>query len=134
MSVGERLRFSKGQRLISNPQFRAVLNYRRRSSDGLLVVYAAPNNCVFSRLGVSVGRSFGTAIQRNRLKRLVREAFRLSQHEIPGQCDYVVMMAPRWKRKKAQSRKNPQAFHQLTLAQVRNSLVSLAQRINTGSQ
>lgn len=42
------------------------------------------------RLGVVVGRRFGTAVRRNRFRRVVREAFRLSQHQWPAGYDIVV--------------------------------------------
>ena len=89
----DRLRFSKDKRLVSNGQFKAVLDHRRRAGDRNLVLYVAPNDCGLARLGVSVGKGCGNAVVRNRLKRLVREAFRLSQNRIPPGFDYVVMIA-----------------------------------------
>ena len=131
----KRLGFSKDKRLLSNDQFRSVLNRGRRSSDGLLVVYAAANDCGHPRLGVSVGKSSGGAVQRNRLKRLLREAFRQSQEQIPAGFDYVVMMASRKpggkKRKtKAAGQKSDTAgptsnFRDLTFEQVRTSFLGL---------
>ncbi len=88
------LAFPKNRRLTSNRQFKAVLDHGRRAGDRLLTVYAAPNDRGYPRLGVSVGRATGNAVVRNRLKRLIREAFRRSQDRIPPAFDYVVMIAP----------------------------------------
>jgi ribonuclease P protein component len=51
-----------------------------RKSRGAITVFSAPNGRAFHRLGLSVGKRVGGAVQRNRVKRLVREAFRIEQH------------------------------------------------------
>jgi len=43
------------------------------------------------RLGVAAGRTIGGAVQRNRAKRRLREAFRLNRHRLQGKCDIVLM-------------------------------------------
>jgi len=95
----KRFSFPKKKRLISNEQFKAVLARSRRSSNGLLILYMAENDCGYSRLGVSVGKSHGNAVVRNRLKRLLREVFRQSQDSIPAGFDYLLMISPRRSKK-----------------------------------
>ena len=90
----DRLTFKKTQRIVSNSRFREIIEKKWRFSNSLLTVYVAPNEIGYPRLGVTVGKRFGKANMRNRLKRLVRETFRLNQHNIPANLDYIVMYNP----------------------------------------
>ena len=57
-----------------------------------MIVYAVENGLDHPRLGISVGRKrIRHAHDRNRVKRLLREAFRLSKAELPGGLDLVVV-------------------------------------------
>jgi ribonuclease P protein component len=71
--------------------FRRVYDLRRSASNDWLIVYAAPNQMAHSRLGLSVSRKYGGAVQRNRLRRLYREAYRLSKSELPTGLDIVLI-------------------------------------------
>jgi len=93
--------FPKEKRLVSNRQFKAVLARGWRLSNELLTLYVAKNNCSYPRLGISVKKSCGNAVLRNRLKRLLREAFRQSQDRIPTGFDYLLMISPQWAKKMA---------------------------------
>jgi ribonuclease P protein component len=75
----DRLTFRRRQRLAHARQFEAVYAAKARKVRGPLVVFALPNTVGHCRLGLSVGRPVGTAVARNRVKRMLREAFRLDQ-------------------------------------------------------
>lgn len=82
--------FPKQLRLLSGGEFDAVFERKCSAADRLLVVYAWPNELGHPRLGLVVSRKVGNAVRRNRWKRLLREAFRQSQHDLPA-MDFVCL-------------------------------------------
>ena len=86
--------FRPQHRLRLPSQFSAVYEAKARESRGPLTVYALPNDLGHPRLGMSVSRKVGTAVRRNRIRRLVRESFRLLQHDFPRGYDLVVVVRP----------------------------------------
>ena len=107
------LKFPKAMRVRSRLDFAAVYERGVRISDGCLSLTALLNDRPTSRLGLAVSKRCGNAVQRNRLKRRLREAFRLSRAELPAGLDLVVQ---------------PRADTPLELAVLRRSLASLAKR------
>jgi ribonuclease P protein component len=77
-------RFPKRLRLVRATEFERVFAARNSAANAWLAMYGAKNDVGHPRLGITVSRKVGGAVQRNRWKRLLREAFRLTQHELPA--------------------------------------------------
>lgn len=114
-----RFSLARNKRLAGSKAFKAVLAGRLRFSNELLTLYMAQNNCGYPRVGISVGKSLGKAVLRNRLKRLLREAFRRSQEQIPAGFDYVVMFSRRL------SESSESAKQAITSEQIKSALLLL---------
>jgi ribonuclease P protein component len=84
-------RFRPHEHLRRPADFKRVYDRRRSVSDDRVIVYAAFNDLPYSRLGLSVSRKVGGAVRRNRLRRLFREAYRLTRHALPTGLDLVVI-------------------------------------------
>ncbi len=101
--------FSRQARLLHSREFQRVFNNTEcKSADALLTVLAVRNNCGHPRLGLAISKKkIKTAVARNKLKRLVRESFRLHKNEMAN-VDVVVLGQSR-----AATVSNKQAFESL---------------------
>lgn len=84
--------FPKRRRILKSHDFRLVGRAGQRRQGELLVVEVLGwrNPRRPTQLGLTVSRKYGDAVQRNRFKRLVREAFRKHQHRLPAALGCVV--------------------------------------------
>lgn len=115
-----RFTFPARERIKRRRDFDRVAKEGRSLSDGLLRVRAAPNALAHGRLGIIVSRRMSRlSPERNRMKRLIREAFRLNQHALPAGTDWVVIPKGNLSRK--------------SLREIEASLLKLARRYGGGS-
>jgi len=99
MPRGERGRARRGKRsrLSRSADFDRVYREGRSHASRHLVVYAFPGGSSGAdgpRLGVSVGRKVGGAVERNRIKRLLREAFWATAGDLPEGYDFLLVARP----------------------------------------
>ena len=87
-------RLRPNERLHTKREFEALFERGERvSACGITFRYARTSGPV-SRLGVAVGRRNGNAVARNRLRRLLKEGFRLTKHTFPCAVDVVTLPVP----------------------------------------
>ncbi len=83
-------RFPAKFRLKLKRDFDRVFQEGIVAADGVLVIHAVRNELSFSRIGISIGRKYGKAHDRNRFKRWCREVYRTRRARLPVGLDFVV--------------------------------------------
>ena len=88
---------ARRRRLSRSAEFERVYRQGRSKANRFLVLYTFPREAVdedLPRVGLSVSRKVGGAVDRNRVKRLLREAFAAELDVVPVSHDVVVVARP----------------------------------------
>lgn len=86
-----RFTFTKADRILKRSEFIALAKSGRRVQNADFIAYFLPSQSNQSRLGVTVTKKVGQAVERNRIKRLVREFFRLNRDCLSGKWDINII-------------------------------------------
>jgi ribonuclease P protein component len=84
--------FTKKERINDPQDFRRVMRTGRRRVSKNFILLIRENKNPFHRLGIVVKKEIGPAFFRNRIKRYIREFFRLHKHQINGSFDIVLLV------------------------------------------
>ncbi|MFC1883549.1 ribonuclease P protein component [Thermodesulfobacteriota bacterium] len=87
----ESLRLPKNERLLKRADFVNLNRSGKRHYTHHFIVIYKNNGLGFARLGVTVGKKIGNAVKRNRIKRLIREYFRLNKSSFPKGFDFAII-------------------------------------------
>lgn len=89
MNETGRIRFQKCYRLTRGSDFQRVYKKGRRARSTHFTVFFQGNQLTYSRFGLTVSRKLGSAVRRNRIKRIFREALRRERREAMSSYDFV---------------------------------------------
>ena len=86
----EGMTFPREARLVRRGEFDAVYRAGKRRSSSHFTVFLRPNELPQSRFGVSIKKALGGAVERNRIRRRLREIVRCHRRELPAGWDIVI--------------------------------------------
>lgn len=89
--TSKKFSFSKDNVLRKNRQFQTVYKTGKSYANKYLVLYVMGKQDGLRRVGFAVGKRLGGAVVRNRIKRLLRESFRLNQHCLKQGVDLIII-------------------------------------------
>ena len=98
-----RYSFGKTQRVTRSGDFTKIIRLGTCVADGTLVLFALPTASADQsiRIGITIPKKTGNAVQRNRWKRLIRESFRVQQAALPTGYEFIIRpkrgASPSWR-------------------------------------
>ncbi len=94
MSIGD-YSFTHRERLLTASQFQRVFDQAKKSSSDVFIFLSRENNIGFPRLGIIVAkRNLKRSVDRNLIKRIIRESFRLNKARLPANDFIIIVRKP----------------------------------------
>lgn len=87
----EKKSFGKQERIRKRREYLTIYEQGERSYSKHFTIVIRPNNTGFRRLGITVSKKAGNSVKRNRIKRLLREFFRLNKSRFASSQDILVI-------------------------------------------
>lgn len=84
----------KEEKLLNSLEFKSALGRGSGPSTEHFKILICPNSLMRRRVGITASRKVGSAVQRNRVKRLLREFFRLNKMRLPPSSDILLIAKP----------------------------------------
>lgn len=83
--------FPKQERLLNRKDFVNLNRLGKKYHTKHFIIILKKNGSGINRLGITVSKKIGNAVKRNRVKRFLREFFRLNKSRFPVSCDIVII-------------------------------------------
>jgi ribonuclease P protein component len=83
--------FRKEERIAKKQDYLRIYAHGKRLYSKSFTIVVCPNQTDKQRLGIAVGKKVGNAVERNRVKRLLREFFRLNKNRFSPSLDIVII-------------------------------------------
>lgn len=90
----KRFSLGKEEKLLNPLEFKRVIRKGKSQSTEHFEIFIFPNQVKRQRLGITTSKKIGTAVKRNRIKRLLREFFRLHKAYLPTSSDTLFIAKP----------------------------------------
>jgi ribonuclease P protein component len=85
---------TKGEKVLKSIEYRTIVKGGKSTSTEHFKIFILPNSVRRRRLGITASRRVGSAVKRNRIKRLIREYFRLNKSRLPPSSDLLFIAKP----------------------------------------